>query len=132
MDRIKGHFTEAYEAHLNSGPTAGAAGYHGAAAAYSDDDSIGSITNSIAQMHMSNNANARALNDSNAELRQALLATQQQVAALARSINTAHQMPAWVSPPVGNDQYYAAAAAGAGSWGSVPPQAPTPPTPSPA
>ena len=85
---MKAHFIEAYDAHLESEPTANTAGYHGAAAALSDDDSLGSIKNSIAQMNMANNANIRAMNKSmsttNAELRQALGATQQQVAALAR------------------------------------------------
>ena len=59
---------------------AGAAGYHGAAAALSDDDSIGSISNSIAQMNMANIANIHAINESmntaNNKLRQALVATQ--------------------------------------------------------
>ena len=57
----------------------------------SDDDSLGSITNSIAQMNMTNNANIRAMNDTmsttNEEMRKALVATQQQVAALAKMIN---------------------------------------------
>ena len=45
---LKAHFIAAYDDHLESGPTANTAGYHGAAAALSDDDSLGSITNSIA------------------------------------------------------------------------------------
>ena len=103
---MKAHFIAAYDAHLESGPTSGTAGHHAAAAALSDDDSLGSISNSIAQMQMANNAGIRAINDSmataNAELRQALVATQQQVAALARAINTsAHaQQP---HPPWGQD-----------------------------
>ena len=54
---LKAHFIAAYGTHLESGPTANAAGYHGTAAALSDDNSLGSITNSIAQMNMANNAN---------------------------------------------------------------------------
>ena len=59
---FKTHFTQAYDTHLESGPTAGDAEYHGTAAALSDDDSIGSIFNSIAQMNMTNNANIRVIN----------------------------------------------------------------------
>ena len=44
---FKIHFTEAYDTHLESVPAPGAAGYHDAAAALSDDDSISSVTNSI-------------------------------------------------------------------------------------
>ena len=94
---IKAHFIAAYDAHLESGPTANMMGYHGAATALRDDDSLGSITNSIAQMNMANNVNIRVMNESmstaNAELRQALIATQQQVAALARAINQNHHAP---------------------------------------
>ena len=92
----KEHFVAAYDAHLKSAPTANTAGHHGAAAtaALSGDDSLESISNSIAQMQMANNAGIRAINDSmataNAELRQALIATQQQVAALARAVNSTH------------------------------------------
>ena len=100
---FKTHFAQAYDADLESGATAGATGYHEAVAALSNDDSIGSISNSIAQMNMANNANIRAINKimntSNNELRQALVATQQQVAALARAVNEAHQRPTWSAPP---------------------------------
>ena len=88
---MKAHFIATYDAHLESGPTATRAGYHGAAAALSVDNSLGSIPNSIPQMNTANNANIRAMNQSmpttNAKLRQALVVTQQQVAALARAIN---------------------------------------------
>ena len=77
------NFTQAYDVHLESGPMAGAAGYHGAAAALSNDHSIGSITNSIAQMNMANNTNIRTINNSmstaNSKLRQALVITHQQL-----------------------------------------------------
>ena len=70
---LKAHFIAAYGAHLESWLTASTAGYHGAAAALSDDDSLGLITNSIAQMNMANNVNIRAMNESmsraNAEIR---------------------------------------------------------------
>ena len=95
---MKAHFIEAYDVHLESGPTANTVGYHGAAAALSNDDSLCSIPNSIAQMNLANNPNIRAMNKSmstvNAKLRQALFVTQQQVAALARAINQNHQAPA--------------------------------------
>ena len=95
---MKTHFIRACDAHLESGPTTNTAGYHGAAATLSDDNSLGSITNSITQMNMANNANIRAMNESmstaNAELRQALVGTQQQVAASARHINQNNQAPA--------------------------------------
>ena len=80
---LKENFLKAYDAHLKSGPTANTAGYHGAAvaAALSDNDSLESISNSIAQMQMANNVGIRAINDSmstaNAGLRQVLVATQQ-------------------------------------------------------
>ena len=38
------------EACLDSGPATGAAGYHGVAAVFSDNNSIGSIVNSITQI----------------------------------------------------------------------------------
>ena len=104
-NNFKSHITEAYKARLDSGPTAEAAGYHGAAMALSDDNSLGSIAGSLAQMQMTNNANTKVLHDNLStistginELRQALLATQQQVAALTRAINDPNanmQMPAW-------------------------------------
>ena len=83
-NNFKAHFTEAYEARLDSGPTAATAGYHGAAIAPVDyDDSLGSIVGSLAQMQMANNANTKVLHDNLSiisigtnELRQALLATQ--------------------------------------------------------
>ena len=61
--------------------------YHGAANAIDgDDDSLGSITQSITNMHMAYNVNAQAMNDNmstitaeTASLRAALLATQQQL-----------------------------------------------------
>ena len=101
---------------------ANTAKYYGAAAttALSDDDSLDSISNSIAQMQMANNAGIRAINDSmstaNVKLRQALVATQQQVAALARAVNSAHATHVPTHHPWGQcmspDQYYAAAAIG--------------------
>ena len=112
---------KAYDAHLESGPTANTAGYHGAAAtaALSDDDSLESISNSIAQMQMANKAGMHAINNSmstaNAELRQALVATQQQMAELARAVNTAHATHVPTRHPWGQlspNQYFAAATTG--------------------
>ena len=61
-DKFKDVFIEAYELRLDSGPTTGAAGYHGATntVADNDDDSLGSIVRSISQMQITNNANAQA------------------------------------------------------------------------
>ena len=80
LAKLKAHFIAAYDTHLESGPIANTTGYHGATAAHSDDNSLGSITNIIAQMNMANNANIRAMNDkmstTNDEMHQALVATQ--------------------------------------------------------
>ena len=64
---VKAHFITAYDDRLESGPTANTTVYHGAAAALSTGDSLGSITNSIAQMNMANNANIRAMKESNVD-----------------------------------------------------------------
>ena len=65
------------------------------AATLGDDDSIVSISNSIAQMNMANSVNIRAINESmntaNSKLCHAIVTTQQQVAALARTVNETHQ-----------------------------------------
>ena len=129
---LKAHFIAAYVANLESGPTANTSGYHEAAAALSDDDSLGSIKNSIVQMNMANIVNIRAMSESmstaNEEIRQALVAMQQQVAALPKVINQGHQAPAlqppaWAAstPPVGANPYCAAAATAPTGW-SPPPQ----------
>ena len=62
------------------------ASYHGTANAM-DDDSLGLITNSIAQMRMANNANMQVLNENistitaeTRNLRSTIIATQQQLA----------------------------------------------------
>lgn len=62
---LKTHFTEAYDLLLTTGGgTTGAAGYQGANhTTEDDDDSITSITASITNMHIANNANAQAIND---------------------------------------------------------------------
>ena len=66
---LKSHFVEAYEARLQSGAgTATQHGYHGAANAAEDDDSLGTITESLAQIQMANNANAQMLHDTVAAL----------------------------------------------------------------
>ena len=130
---LKAHFVTAYDAHLESGPTAGTAGYHGAAAAaaLSDDDSLESISNSIAQMQMGNNTGIRAINDSmtnsNAKLRQALSNTNQLVADLVRAVNAAHAAHVPRHHPwnhqMSPDQYYAAAATGQSPFYPPPPPA---------
>ena len=51
-NKFKEVFVEAYELRLDSGPTAGAAGYHGAANTIANDnDSLGSIVGSINQLY---------------------------------------------------------------------------------
>ena len=89
---FKAHFSEAYDIRLQSGTGMGNS-YHGAANAIDgDDDSLGSITQSITNMHMAYNVNAQAMNDNmstitaeTASLRAALLATQQQLAMMANA-----------------------------------------------
>ena len=83
---------------------------------------------------MANNANIRAINDNmanaNAELQKALVATQQQVAALARAMNTSapaqQPQPAW-GHNVNAPQAYTAAAAGPTGWNNSLPAPPPPP-----
>jgi len=62
---LKLHFTEAYDLLITiGGGTAQFAGYHGANVTVDDDeDSLTTITNTITNMHLSNNANAQAIHD---------------------------------------------------------------------
>ena len=67
---FKSHMSEAYDIRLQSG--AGAVNiYHGAANATdgADDDSLGSITQSLTNMHMAHNANAQQVADTCLRLR---------------------------------------------------------------
>ena len=81
--QLKAHFTKVYDIRLTTGPgTTGMTCYHGAANVI-DDDSLGSITQSIAQMQMTNNVNVYVLNENISTitagmryLRSTLLATQ--------------------------------------------------------
>ena len=90
--QLKAHSTEAYNIRLSSGlGTAGMAGYHGTANAM-DDNSLGSITQSISNTQIVNNANVQVLNENistiTAETRNlssTLAAAQQQIAALLAS-----------------------------------------------
>ena len=60
---LKSHFTDAYDIWLGVGAwTAGMTGCHGVANVV-DNDSLGSITNSIAQIQMANKANVQVLNE---------------------------------------------------------------------
>ena len=86
---FKSHFAEAYVIRLQSGGKTTTM-YHGAANAYdtADDDSVGSITQSLTNMHPANNANAQSIYDTmsaitadTVALRAALATTQQQPAA---------------------------------------------------
>ena len=93
---LKSHFAEAYDIRLHSG--AGATNiYHGAANTYeiADNDSLGSITQSLTSMHLANNANAQSMLDTMSELLAALAATQQHVALLLR----AQPATQWTPPP---------------------------------
>ena len=135
-NNFKQVFVQAYELRLDSGPTAGAAGYHGAANTIADDDdSLGSIVGSLNQMQMANNANAQAFSDnlntietSTNELRQALVATQQQLAALAQAVQQPYQAqfnPPPMSQPAYNTANAATPAPGAFAPPPPPPQQPT-------
>ena len=59
------HFTQAYEAAGGNVPN----GYHGASNTMEDDDSLGSITQSIAGIQLANNAQQQATNEAIAQLR---------------------------------------------------------------
>ena len=69
---FKSHFSGAYDIRLQSGgETANV--YHGAVNVYDtadDDDSVGSITQSLTSMHLSNNANAQSIMTLCQQLRQ--------------------------------------------------------------
>ena len=58
------HFTQAHEAAGGNAPN----GYHGASNTMEDDDSLGSITQSIAGIQLANNAQQQATNDAIAQL----------------------------------------------------------------
>ena len=66
---FKSHMSEAYDIRLQSG--AGAVNiYHGAANAtdLADDDSMGSITHSLTNMHMAHSANAQQVADTMSQI----------------------------------------------------------------
>ena len=82
--------------------------YYGVSTTLNDDNSIKSIAGSISQIKIANNISMRDLTNSitnvttaNNKLRQALLATQQLGAAMARTINNPAQtsMPTWNPTP---------------------------------
>ena len=131
-NKFKEVFVQAYELRLDSGPTAGAAGYHGAANTIADnDDSLGSIEGSINQLQMANNANTQAflenlstITTSTNELRQALVATQQQLAALAQAVQQPYQ--AQFNPPPMSQAAYNTANAAAPAPGAFMPPPPPP------
>ena len=87
--QLNANFTEAYDRRLSSGAgTAIMADYHRAANVV-DDDSLGSITQIIANMQMANNVNVQVLNKNistiiaeTRDLYSTLAAAQQQIAAL--------------------------------------------------
>ena len=61
---FKMHFTQAYEAAGGNAPN----GYHGVSNTMEDDDSLGSITQSIVGIQLANNAQQQATNDAIAQL----------------------------------------------------------------
>jgi hypothetical protein len=98
---LKAHYTEAYNLLLTTGGgTARSAGYHGANATTTeeDDKSMTSITNSIANMHIANNANVQVINSNmsniTAETRE-LRAMIAQLALMAQGQTTQQQHPAY-------------------------------------
>lgn len=103
---LKSHFSEAYEIHLATAlDTAGGAGYHGMNNAEGDDDSLGSIQQSLAGIQLANNANAQTMMDSlsaiteeSRELRAQLAAQQQQLAMLAQGNTNPMGWPAYQPP----------------------------------
>ena len=125
---FKLHFQEAYELQLQSGGFNGNNQYHGAANAFTDGyDSIEEINESITNIYRAHNANTEATSTEMAALwaevaatRQAMVATQQQMAMMAQSNPQmqAQTFPAW--PP---------AYPGAYQQPSVPPQIPPTPVP---
>ena len=117
------------------------AGYHGAANVM-DNDSLGSITQSIANMQMANNANVQVLNENistitaeTRDLRSTLAAAQQQIAALLASQRVAAPpTPATVYIPTPPPAYtpvpppaYAAPPPAAYVTATVPTYVPAPP-----
>ena len=101
---FKSLFQDAYEVYLHSGEGNVSNLYHGAANAIGGDDDIEEINESLTEIHLAHNANAETTNTELAALRaavastrQALVATQQQMAQIAQA-NTQRQvqtLPAW-------------------------------------
>ena len=86
---FKLHFIKIYKSRLDSSPPHQVADYHGVAEMLSDDNSLGPMVRSISQVRLANTGNTQAMASSlltitmsTNELQQALLATQQQLAAL--------------------------------------------------
>ena len=104
--QLKLHFEEAYEVRLASGlGTAASHGYVNNAAAETDDDSISTIQESLASIHLANNANYQALQDNlqaarteTATLRSELQAAHATMANLAQARQTV-PAPAYAPPP---------------------------------
>ena len=123
---FKSHFQEAYELQLQFGGFNGNNPYHGAANAFTDgDDSIEEINESITNIHRARNANTEATSTESAALcaevastRQALVATQQQMALMAQASPQmqAQTVPVW--PPSYQGAYQ--------QHGMPPPVPPTP------
>jgi hypothetical protein len=84
-DALKSHFTTAYIVRITSGTgTTASNGYHGAANAVDNDDTLNNIESTLnhelSNLHLANNANHQSTLASIAELRAALATTQQQLA----------------------------------------------------
>ena len=111
--QLKLHFEEAYEIRLAAGQgTAATHGYVNNATADDDDDSIATIQETIANIHMANNANYASITEhlqasrtETAALRAELAAAKQEMANLAnatmRNTSVATTVPQFVqAPPV--------------------------------
>ena len=104
---FKSHFQEAYKLHLQSVGFNGNNPYHGAANTFADGkDSIEEINESIKNVHRSHNANTEATSAEMAALyaevavtRQAMVATQQQMALMAQASPQMQAQPFTAWPP---------------------------------
>ena len=78
-------------------------GYHGASNTLEDDDSLGSITESLANIQMVNNTQQQATNDDIAQL---TAQNQQMMQALqAMQMQSAHMATPWTPPPAQQQTY---------------------------
>ena len=83
---LKSQFCEAYKAYLDTGAGKSAKfGYANNAAEENNDNSLDTIRDGFSALSMANNATAKRNNESMAELRAVIVATQKQLSMLASS-----------------------------------------------